>query len=119
MIRFVERMIYPLALLVAVIGIVYWYWTTTPGYALNAVIGSIREHDAQTFQKYVDVDAICSHAFDDILEGPARAELHGRMDSMIGVGFIKFFKRDIIGMAREKIVGYVLDPEITVDKATG
>lgn len=119
--RFLERLIFPLALIAGALGLAYWYWTTTPSYAVNSIVDSLKQHDVQTFEKYVDVDSVASHAFDDLLEGPAREEIlgrMGRMDSFLGAGFIRFFKRDIINMAHERLVHVVADPGIRLDAVT-
>jgi hypothetical protein len=110
--RLAERLIFPLALVAGVLGLVYWYWTTTPAYAINSIIDAVRHHDKQTFEKYVDIDQLASHAFDDIVEGPAREQLLPRMDNMIGVGFLRFFKGEIVGVAHDKLCGFISDPSI-------
>jgi hypothetical protein len=117
--RIVEKLIFPLALAAGVIGLVYWYWTTTPSYAINSVVDSIRHHDAQQFEKYVDVDSVASHAFDSLLEGPARDALLDRFhtNSFIGTGFLRFFKHDIVGMAHQKLSGFVGDPTVQLEAA--
>jgi len=110
--RLAERLIFPLALIAGVLGLVYWYWTTTPIYAVNQIVDAVRHHDKQEFEKYVNIDSVASHAFDDIVEGPAREQLLPRMDNMIGVGFLRFFKGEVVGMAHEKLCGVVTDPGI-------
>lgn len=114
--RLAERLIFPLALIAGVLGLVYWYWTTTPAYALNCVVDALQHHDKQSFEKYVDIDSVASHAFDDLVEGPARGELLGRMNSMIGVGFLRFFKAEIVGMAHDKLTSFVGDPSIHLEQ---
>jgi hypothetical protein len=118
MLRFLERLIYPLALLAGAIGLAYWYWTTTPSYAVNAVVDSLRHHDVDTFQKYVDIDSVASHAFDDVVDGPAVDKLVGHRDNFIGMGFIRFFKRDIVGIAHERLCGLISDPNVDLENAT-
>lgn len=112
----IERMIYPLALLTSVFGIVYWYWTTTPSYALSQVVVSLQNHDTTTFEKFVDIDSVASHAFDNVVDGPARGQVMGRV-SMIGVGFIRMFKRDIIGIAHQKLIDEVAHGQVKVKMA--
>lgn len=104
--RFLERMIYPLAVLTAALGLAYWYWTTTPSYALTAVVVSVKNSDVQMFEKYVDIDSVAAHAFDDIVEGPISGELIGRQ-SFIGSGFVKFFKRELVELAHGKLVEWI------------
>jgi hypothetical protein len=104
---FVERLIVPLALLTGVLGLVYWYWTTTPSYAISQVAQAVFNHDTDAFEKYVDIDNIVSHAFDDVIHGPARSEIFGHQGGMIGVGIISFFKPEIVNIAHDEIVGFV------------
>jgi hypothetical protein len=102
--RFLEQLIVPVAFLTGVIGLVYWYWTTTPSYAVNQVVWSIRHRDTGVFQKYVDVDSISSKAFDDLVHGKARASLLGSYDAMIGSGIVSYFKPELVAIAREYVV---------------
>lgn len=107
MLRFLEKLIFPIAFVMFALALVYWYWTTTPTYALNQVVWSVQNRDIKTFQKYVDLDSISSHAFDDIINGPARARIMGNYDSMIGVGIITFFKPEIISLVRDEVCGFI------------
>lgn len=112
--RRLERWVYPLAFVTAVLGLGYWYWTTSPSYALTAVVVSVKNRDVDTFEKYVDVDSIISHAFDDIVQGPISTEILGRSNSFIGMGFIRFFKREIVELAHGKVDQYVGEGHIHV-----
>lgn len=101
--QFLERLIVPFALVVAVLGLVYWYWTTTPSYALTQVATSLKNRDIQTFQKFVDIDLLTSRAIDDVLHGPSRSGLLGKYDSMIGSGIISFFKPEIVAIVHREV----------------
>jgi hypothetical protein len=101
--QFLERLIVPFALIVAVLGLVYWYWTTTPSYALTQVATSLKNRDIETFQKFVDIDLLTSRAIDDVLHGPSRAGLLGKYDSMIGAGIISFFKPEIVAVVHREV----------------
>jgi hypothetical protein len=104
-----ERFIYPIALFIGAFGLFHWYWTTTPSYAITGIVEAVRKHDPALVEKYVDIDSIASHAFDDLLDGPARSELLGRMDTFVGVGFVRFFKQEIVGIAHERICSAIAD----------
>lgn len=117
--NWLERLIFPLAILTGVIGIVYWYWTTTPTYALTSVVMSVKNHDSKTFEKYVDLDSITGHAFDDLVDGPARSVILGRYDSLIGAGFLHFFKNDIVGIAHDKVIGFINDNKSKLEVSGG
>jgi hypothetical protein len=112
-IRYLERMVYPVALLIAAFGLAYWYWTTTPSYALTAVVVSVKNRDVEMFEKFVDIDSVTSHAFDDLINGPIAAEvIGGRSGGFLGMGFVKFFKREIIEMAHDKVVNYIAEGNV-------
>lgn len=112
LLRRLERWAYPLAFFTAVFGLAYWYWTTTPSYALTAVVVSVKNRDVEMFEKYVDVDSILSHAFDDIVQGPISSEILGRSNSFIGMGFVRFFKREIVELAHGKVDDYVSEGHV-------
>lgn len=105
--RRLERWAYPIAFVTAIAGLAYWYWTTTPSYALTAVVVSVKNRDVAMFEKYVDVNSVLSHAFDDVINGPISSEIIGRQNSFIGMGFVRFFKREIIELAHGKVDEYV------------
>jgi hypothetical protein len=106
--RLVERLLYPIFILTAVVGLVYWYWTTTPGYALTQIVSAVKNKDSDTFEKYVDIENIAYHAVDDLLHGPARESgLFGNFDSMIGVGIISLFKPEIAEIARTQAISFI------------
>ncbi len=116
--RFLERLIVPLFIITAAIGLTYWYWTTTPSYALNQVATSIKNRDVDSFQKYVDIDSIASHAIDDILRGPARSSIFGRFDSMIGAGIIGLFKPELIDIIKEQVLHFIAEGNLTALRTT-
>lgn len=108
MFRLIERLIYPLFVLTAVIGLVYWYWTTTPGYALTQIVAAVKNKDPDSFEKYVDIENISYHAVDDLLHGPARESgMFGNFDSMIGIGIISLFKPEIAEIARTNVINFI------------
>ncbi len=112
--RLLERLIYPVAIFTAALGLAYWYWTTTPSYALTAVVVSVKNRDIRSFEKYIDIDSVTSHAFDDLVEGPISTEILGHQNSFIGMGFIKFFKRELVELAHGKVVDFVEDGKLKI-----
>lgn len=108
MIRLIEGLIYPLFFLTVALGLGYWYWTTTPSYALSQIVASVKNKDCDTFERYVDIDSIVYRAIDDILRGPARESgMFGNLDQNIGVGIIGFFKPEIADIARAQITSFI------------
>ncbi len=108
LIRLIERLIYPLFFVTVVLGLAYWYWTTTPTYALSQIVGAVKNKDIETFEKYVDVESIAYRAIDDVLRGPARQSgMFGQFDSMIGVGIIGIFKPEIAEIAKTQVLKFI------------
>ncbi|MBP9094742.1 DUF2939 domain-containing protein, partial [bacterium] len=58
-------------ILAAIAGGGYWYWTTTPLYALQALMLAVQNHDGQAFSKRVDVKGAVENMLQDVLVYPA------------------------------------------------
>lgn len=102
--RWIERLIVPLFMITAALGLVYWYWTTTPSYAVQQVVNSIYHHDVETFTRYVDLDTMGERALDEIIHGPAKdSGLFGNFDSFIGMGIVTLFKTEIVEMFKSEV----------------
>ncbi len=48
----------------------YWYWTTTPQYAVEEMRAAVRTHDLDKFQKFVDLNHVSSALVDDFVAEP-------------------------------------------------
>lgn len=97
-----------------VLGLAYWYWTTTPTYALSQIVGAVRNKDTETFEKYVDVETIAYRAIDDVLHGPARESgMFGNFDSMIGAGIVGLFKPEIAEIAKTQVLKFIESGQLT------
>lgn len=108
MIRLIERLIYPLFFVTAIFGLAYWYWTTTPTYALSQIVSAVKNSDIETFEKYVDLESISYRAIDDLLHGPAtESGMFGKFDGMIGVGIIGLFKPEISDIAKFQVLKFI------------
>jgi hypothetical protein len=120
--RQLERIIYAIALVTAVIGCAYAYWTTTPSFALTSIVLAVQNHDVQTFEKYCDIDSVTGSAFDDLLNGPARSLVAGKMSGpmvFVGVDFLRFFKNDVVDIAHDQVVQFIGDRNVKLDIAHG
>jgi len=50
-------------------GLLYfWHYTSTPQYSVIMILRSIKSHDWEKFQKYVDTDSLCESLIDDVSE---------------------------------------------------
>ncbi len=55
--------------LAAVGGLIYfWHYTSTPQYSVIMILRSIKSHDWEKFQTYVDIDSLSESLIDDISE---------------------------------------------------
>ncbi len=59
------------AVLAAVAAGGYWYWTTTPLFALQETMLAAQNHDATTFQKRVWVASVVDNLLEDVIVYPA------------------------------------------------
>lgn len=46
----------------------FWHYTSTPQYSVIMILRSIKSHDWEKFQKYVDTDSLCESLIDDVSE---------------------------------------------------
>lgn len=112
--RWIERLIVPLFMITAALGLVYWYWTTTPSYAVQQIVNSVRSHDVETFTRYVDLDTMGERALDEIIHGPAKdSGLFGNFDSFIGMGIVSLFKTEIVEMFKSEVCKLVRGDSLT------
>ena len=44
----------------------FWHYTSTPQYSVIMILRSIKGHDWEKFQKYVDTDSLCESLIDDV-----------------------------------------------------
>ena len=54
-----------LVVLVVVGAGFYWHWTRSVDYALVEIRAATQDRDLATFQKYVDVEGVCTRLGDD------------------------------------------------------
>lgn len=119
LIRIIERLIYPIFFLTVVVGLGYWYWTTTPSYALSQIVASVKNRDPDTFQRYVDIDSVTDRAIDELLHGPARESgIFNNLGNPLGVGIIGFFKPEIADIARSQISNYIAKGNLSSEDFT-
>lgn len=82
----------------------YWYWTTTPVYSILQAREAVKNHDVQSFNKYVDVESIASNLVDVILAKPVGAlDLFGSAGRMLGFGLVSIVKPRALEVVKEQI----------------
>ena len=97
------------ALLILLLGAgAFWYWTTTPQYAVAKIAESIHNHDGETFRYYFDVDNVSRHAVDDLMSnGAQKIAGRGLLQRLIGVTVAGLFKPELAQILGRNITDYV------------
>ena len=89
-------------------GAGWWYWTTTPQYAVQQAANAIKAHDVQTFHNWVDVEEVSSSAIDDLLAEPARAVGGaGIVERIVGISIMSIFKPNVVQSMDKQIDNWV------------
>jgi len=89
-------------------ALLYRNLTRTPRYALFRIGKAIRDHDLETFEKYVDLDEIVDSLFDDVL-AKSREELEEPADEWeklgydLGQGLLELMKPRLKEVLREGV----------------
>ncbi len=97
-----------LALLLIVAAIVtgggFWYWTSTPQYAVQQATKAIKEHDVVAFHNWVDVQSLSSSAVDDLVSEPIKkAGGVGLLKRIVGFGLVTLFKPTVVQSLENQI----------------
>lgn len=82
-----------LALIAAVSGFYFGYWTKTPAYAAGEIQQAVQKKDLQLFKEKVDMEKVYSSAVDDILE-EFRAD--GNPGHKIAASLIRGLKKEVV-----------------------
>ena len=97
-----------LVFLAVVAGLGYWYWTSTPEFAVLQVRDSIREHDLKKFSHYVDSESVASNLVDDLLTKPMQQSFGpGVLGRVIANGIVGFFKQPLVKSMEQQIERFV------------
>jgi hypothetical protein len=97
-----------LILLAVITGIGYWYWTTTPEFAVFQVRDAIRDHDLKKFSHYVDDEAVASNLVDDLLTKPMQQSLGaGVVGNVLVNGIVGLFKQNLVKSMEQQIRSFV------------
>jgi hypothetical protein len=69
-------------------------WTFTPSYSLYQIRRALSEHDYPTFSRYVDVDSIVDHAFEELNLGTGESGPRGFLGKLLKRGLSSAFARE-------------------------
>ncbi|SHI66472.1 DUF2939 domain-containing protein [Propionispora hippei] len=85
-------------------GLGYWYWIHTPQYSLKQIQEAVKNHDLQTFEKYVDIDSVTSRMIDQLIDSKINAKNEVQDEAgNLAKGFIQFIKPQLTAMAKDQI----------------
>jgi hypothetical protein len=109
-----------LVLLAIVAGLGYWYWTTTPEFAVQQVRNAVREHDLKKFKQYADTESVASNLVDDLLTKPMQQALGpGVFGQVIVGGIVGMFKPVFVKGVEKQLIHFVETGELRDQTADG
>ena len=76
-------------LLLAIAGVVFWQYTTTPRYSLLQIKKAYDKHDFTSFEKYVDIETVTNSLVNQFLEKTLEANRTKDKEEIIGESFYK------------------------------
>lgn len=86
----------------------FFYWKKTPEYSLGIIRASIQEHDVVTFEKHVDLDALLTRAFDDVVGNSLEEdESMGDFSKSLAKGFAQVIKQPLVMSLKDGIKQFV------------
>jgi hypothetical protein len=113
----IQRAILALVIIAALVGGGFWYWTTTPQYAVREASAAVKAHDVARFHEWVDVHEVASSAVQDILAEPMQGiGSVGLLERIVGLGVLTIFRPNVVGTVEKQIDVSVakqgMDPDV-------
>lgn len=97
-----------LLFLVVLFNLGYWYWTTTPYYAVLQIRDSIKEHNLAKFEEFVDIESVAEKMIDGFLTPQMRERLsRGVLGELLGSGIISLMKPTLVDLIKEEVTHFV------------
>lgn len=111
-------------LVVVALGAGFWYakvYTKTPDYALKEIQSSLKDRDAETFRRYVDLDTLLNGTYEVFMGSVATGGEPLSAEARAAVGDLtQMMKAPIVTSVREALLSYVAhgdDEGIAIDAA--
>jgi hypothetical protein len=100
----IGKLLVVVLVLAAIAGGGYWFWTSTPQYAVQQASQAIRAHNIDAFHNWVDVQSVSSAAVEDVLAEPVRnVGGGGLLERVIGLGFLTVLRPTVVEKMRNRI----------------
>ena len=81
------------AVLIAALGLYFFYWQNTPAYAAGEIQQAVQKKDIELFEKRVDLNQVYSYALDDML---AEFSTDGQRDHRLVATLVKSIKKEVV-----------------------
>lgn len=86
----------------------FFYYTKTPEYGLEKIRMSFEKHDWQTFEKYVDLDALLGNSTETLIQAMIDTDRPMSGDAKAAMnGFVQMFKAPLALTLRTEVQYYV------------
>lgn len=83
----------------------YMYWKTTPSYSLVRLTMSVKNHDVEEFEKYMDVSSLLDNLFTDVIENEMKsAGAEQAAEMQMAMGFFALLKPTLIDMTKKEVL---------------
>jgi hypothetical protein len=120
----IKKFVLALILIGAIAAAGFWYWTTTPQYAVKQAADAIKRHDVAAFQYWVDVHNVANAAVEDVLAAPVRdVGGSGLLERIVGFGIFSILRPTVVTSLEKQIVTSVartgMDPTQTAAQPQG
>jgi hypothetical protein len=79
--------------LVALASFGYWWWIRTPAYSLKQLVSSIRDHDRDAVEKYLDFESVADCFIEEMMSDGGKKDVKiSAGERMIAHGLFQLFK---------------------------
>jgi len=109
-----KKLLLPLIAVLVIAAGGFWYWTTTPQYAVSQAAKAMKAHDLVDFRNWVDTESVASNAVDDLMTDPIRTSFgHGLLNRVAGFAVATFMKPTATESMQKQLESYVVTPPKT------
>ena len=85
----------------------FMYFMKTPTYAVERTIESIRQNNSQEFCRYVDLNSVMGHAFDDCLRAESKINNDNILANPFAAGILHMLKPSVVELMNKEAIRLV------------
>lgn len=102
----------------ALLGAVFYFmhFMKTPTYAVDRTIEAIHQHNGQEFSRYVDVQSVMDHAFDDCLKAESKINNDNILSNPFAVGILHMLKPSVVDLMNQEVLRLVENKKEDTEK---